>query len=200
MPKLEADSNQYKFLSGIIAQYQNIENEQDDNRKESIQKDITKSLTDYVQGNVVQVAKDKNGYTDIAVPYAYLTPLNVVFNRSLQNLSSYYTDIGFIWILSFILLIAGTIYAITKQDKKLLTLHLATICGWIIWWFIASGIIWYAVGIIAWTTFCNALYISHMTHNKTDNIGTRTVRIMIGVIIFASVIQTGLNLFRIASQ
>jgi len=198
----EVDSNQYKFISGVIAQYNSIDVETDENRKQSLQKDIQKSLTDYIQGNVIQVTKDNNGYTSIAVPYAFLTPLNVIFNRSLQNLSSYYTDIGFVWILSLVLLIAGTLYALFTQDKKLIVLHIVTLCGWIIWWFIASGIIWYAVGIIAWTTFCNALYLSKILHNNkdTDTIGQRTSRIIIGIVVLAAIIQTSLNLFRIASQ
>jgi len=36
---------------------------------------------------------------EVAIPYRKLIPFNVVFNRSLQNTSSYYTDIGIIWIL-----------------------------------------------------------------------------------------------------
>jgi hypothetical protein len=125
----------------------------------------------------------------------------VVFNRSLQNLSSYYTDIGFVWILSFVLLIAGTIYSLFKRDEKLLILHIVTLCGWIIWWFIASGIIWYAVGIMAWTLFCNGLYISNLNDNKDDNtFGIRIGKIIIGIIILVAIIQTGLNIFRIASQ
>jgi hypothetical protein len=199
---VDIDSNQYKFLSWIILQYQNIAQENDSNRKQSITKDIQKSLTDYIQGNVVQVTKDKNWYTSIAIPYAFLTPLNVIFNRSLQNLSSYYTDIGFVWILSLILLIAGTIYSIVKKEQKLLILHIVTLCWWIIWWFIASGIIRYAVGIIAWTLFCNSLYISNIIYIEKDNntLFTRSKRIILSTIVLVAIIQTWLNLMRIASQ
>ena len=126
---------------------------------------------------MIQVSNDKAGKTVIAVPYAFLTPLNVVFNRSLQNLSSYYTDIGFIWILSFILLIAGTISSIYNKQKELTTLHVVTIAGWIIWWFLASGIIWYAVGIIAWTTFCNAIFLGTLLTKKSTPISYWTVRV-----------------------
>lgn len=201
LEKLNSESNQYKFLSNIIESYTMMDKETDPNRQQSTVKDIQKSLTDYIQWNVIQVAKDNNGYTSIAIPYAFLTPLNVVFNRSLQNLSSYYTDIGFVWILSFVLLLSGTIYALFKKDEKLLILHIVTLCGWIIWWFIASGIIWYAVGIIAWTLFCNGLYISNLNENKNDNtFWIRIGKIVIGIIVFVAIIQTGLNIFRIASQ
>lgn len=201
LDKLDNNSNQYKFLHNIIESYNIMNKETDPNRQQASVKDIQKSLTDYIQWNVIQVSKDNNGYISIAIPYAFLTPLNVIFNRSLQNLSSYYTDIGFIWILSFVLLISGTIYALFKRDEKLLILHIVTLCGWIIWWFIASGIIWYAVGIIAWTLFCNGLYISNLNDNKDDNtFGIRIGKIVIGIIVFSAIIQTGLNIFRIASQ
>lgn len=201
LDQTEIDSNQYKFLNWIITQYTDLENENDKNRKQSITKDIQKSLTDYVQGNVVEVKKDANNNITIAIPYAYLTPLNVIFNRSLQNLSSYYTDIGFVWILSLILLLAGLIYAIVKQDQKLIILHIVTLCGWIIWWFIASGIIRYAVGIIAWTLFCNATFMSSFWSNTKDNtIIQRSIRISISIVLLTALIQTIFNLFRMASQ
>ena len=197
----DTNSNQYKFLSWIIAQYTEIESENDTNRKQSLTKDIQKSLTDYIQGNVVEVKKDANNNISIAIPYAYLTPLNVIFNRSLQNLSSYYTDIGFIWILSLVLLLAGMIYSIIQNNNKIIILHLVTLLGWIIWWFIASGIIWYAVGIIAWTLFCNANFISSLLSNNKNNIVLqRSIRISIGIVILTSLIQTIFNVFRIASQ
>lgn len=202
MNTINKDSNQYKFLSGIVNQYDQIAQESDSTRQSNIQWDIKKAITDYVQWNVVQVTKDSKNNVSIAVPYAYLTPLNVIFNWSLQNLSSYYTDIWFIWILSLLLLVAGTIYTITIKEKKLLLLHIVTLCGWIIWWFIASGIIWYAVGIIAWTLFCNVLFISYLisTREKNDSIWQRTMRISLWILLLVAIIQTGLNLFRIASQ
>lgn len=197
----ETNSNQYKFLSGVIAQYDNLENENDNNRKQSITKDIQKALTDYIQGNVVEVKKDNNNHISIAIPYAYLTPLNVIFNRSLQNLSSYYTDIGFIWILSLVLLIAGIIYALYKKEEKLFILHIVTLCGWIIWWFIASGIIRYAVGIIARTLFCNANFIASLRYNSRKKpITERSIKVSISIIILTILIQTIFNMFRIASQ
>lgn len=163
------DSNQYKFLSGIIAKYEQVEKEDDDNRKQALLKEITQNIDNYVGGNVVEVTIDNHGYSQIAIPYAFLTPLNVIFNWSLQNHSSYYTDIGFIWILCLILLLAGTVSSLIYKHRELLILHIVTICGWILWWFLASGIIWYAVGIIAWTTFCNALFISKLLAQAKTN-------------------------------
>lgn len=51
-------------------------------------KDQIVALRQYYQNNAIRTEAGK-----IYVPYRFLVPFNVVFNRSLQNLSSYYTDI-----------------------------------------------------------------------------------------------------------
>jgi hypothetical protein len=58
------------------------------------------ALRQYYQNHAIQTEAGK-----INIPYRYLVPFNVTFNRSLQNLSSYYTDIGFVWLLIFMLLV-----------------------------------------------------------------------------------------------
>ena len=69
----------------------------------------------------------KSDSTKIAIPYRYLIPLNITFNRSLQNLSSYYTDIGFTRILLYIILIITLPYALIKRDKMLTVISLTTL-------------------------------------------------------------------------
>lgn len=59
------------------------------------------ALRQYYQNHAI-----KTEAGTINIPYRYLVPFNVTFNRSLQNLSSYYTDIGFVWLLIFMLLIS----------------------------------------------------------------------------------------------
>lgn len=165
--------------------------------------DMQKSLTDYMQSRVVQVSKDNDGNVSIAIPYGQLTPLNVIFNRSLQNLSSYYTDIGFVWIISILLLLVGIISTAVYRRYQLFVLHLVTLFGWIIRWLIASGIIWYAVGLIAWTLFTNVLYISSLFSNADKSKNTlqnRVVGVILFLLIALGVTQTILNLIRIASQ
>jgi hypothetical protein len=164
---------------------------------------LKKSLTDYVAGNVIVVTEQKNGpdtYTHISVPYFFLTPLNVTFNRSLQNLSSYYTDIGFIRLLPMLLVMIAVIYSAVTGNRKLLALSLTTLMGWIIWWFIASGIIRYAVGLIAWTivTIMSLL----LTRYDSDEINEKTtmIYILLGVLAFFACIQMICNIFRMASQ
>jgi len=49
-------------------------------------------------------------YESISIPYKYLVPFNVVLNWSLQNLTSYYTDIGIIWLFLFFVVLFSLIY------------------------------------------------------------------------------------------
>jgi len=72
------------------------------------------ALRTYYTNHAVNTA-----YGKVSVPYRYIIPLNVVFNRSLQNLSSYYTDIGFIWLFVFLFLILALIYALYKRHNEL---------------------------------------------------------------------------------
>ena len=52
---------------------------------------------------IEKTATDTNGesftYKEVYLPYKYLNFFNITFNWSLQNLSSYYTDIGIVWLL-----------------------------------------------------------------------------------------------------
>jgi hypothetical protein len=58
------------------------------------QQTIIKAIATYIESNTIKKTSDA-----IYVPYKLLVPFNVTFNWSLQNLSSYYTDIGFVWLL-----------------------------------------------------------------------------------------------------
>lgn len=58
------------------------------------------SIRKYYQDHSIATQAGK-----INIPYRYLTPFNIVFNRSLQNLSSYYTDIGYVWLMIMTLLV-----------------------------------------------------------------------------------------------
>ena len=167
--------------------------------------DIQKSLNDYMQSRIVQVSRDNNGKVSMAIPYGMLTPLNVIFNRSLQNLSSYYTDIGFVWIISLLLLLIGLVSTAIYRRYQLFVLHLVTLFGWIIRWMIASGIIWYAVGIVAWTLFTNALYMSSLlSAYRHEKISWKSIssiiRSLLALLVIYAFVQTLFNLIRMASQ
>jgi hypothetical protein len=85
-------------------------------------RDYIVALRQYYQSHSI-----KSNATSIAIPYRYLIPLNIVFNWSLQNLSSYYTDIGFTRVLLYIILIITLPYALIKKEKKLTMLSLVTL-------------------------------------------------------------------------
>jgi len=51
------------------------------------------ALDAYMQDNTIKVVRSAEGIKEIYFPYKRLNPFNISFNRSLQNLSSYYTDI-----------------------------------------------------------------------------------------------------------
>lgn len=93
---------------------------------------IIKTLDEYKENpdslrtnivNLKQYYENHSIYTQkwkINVPYRYIIPWNITFNRSLQNLSSYYTDIGFIWMFVFIFTAFGLIYSIIRKTKNYL--------------------------------------------------------------------------------
>ena len=110
----------------------------------------------------------KNEGGSIFVPYRYLVPINVMFNRSLQNLSSYYTDIGFIWLLGLGMLCIATIYFAICRDPKKLALAIATIIGRCVWWIIGGGIVLYGIGLIIWTTLVVSLFVEDLLPDTTQ--------------------------------
>ena len=83
------------------------------NKKGEDLRDKRTALETYYQEHSIQTSD-----TSVFIPYRYIVPLNIIFNRSLQNLSSYYTDIGLIWLCVFILMLGGLLYAILTYDKK----------------------------------------------------------------------------------
>lgn len=96
LSKFESWSEWYQLMSDIINNY----------NQERVS-DYQKSITDFWTDKVLY----KNG-TVVLVPYKTIVPLNVTFNRSLQNLSSYYTHIGIIWLILQIMLVLGLIYMV----------------------------------------------------------------------------------------
>ena len=104
----------------------------------------------------------------VYIPYRYLVPLNISFNWSLQNLSSYYTDIWFVWVIIYILLIIALPYAIVKKDKLLISVSLTTIIWWWIRWIIWSAILWYWTVLISRTMITLALFRERLLKKEED--------------------------------
>ena len=135
----------------------------------------------------------------ITIPYRYLVPLNISFNWSLQNLSSYYTDIGFFWIFVYAFLLIALPYAIIKKDKILTSVALTTLIWWWIWWIIWSSILWYGTVLISRTMITIALMWNHLFDKKEKNLKILPYALIIIVWLFFW-IQIVFNFLRIASQ
>ena len=153
------------------------------------------NLRQYYQSHSISSTENS-----INIPYRYLVPLNISFNWSLQNLSSYYTDIGFFWIIVYVFLLITLPYAIIKKDKLLTSITLTTLIGWWIWWIIWSSILWYWTALISRTMITLALFWDKILQKKD---GTNPKIIPIILIVFVWIffwIQIVFNFLRIASQ
>lgn len=95
----------------------------------------------------------------VSLPFTMLVPFNITFNWSLQNLTSYYTDIGVIWLLCLFLIVLGFIYSIVKWNKSLFAVTLSTLCGWGLWWVAGGAILWYSLGVVIWTVIATTLVL-----------------------------------------
>ena len=87
----------------------------------------------------------------IGIPYKMLVPLNVTFNRSLQNLSSYYTDIGTIRLVLQFFLLCAVVYGIISRDTALTAVSGVALVGRAIWIVVGGGIVRYGIGLITRT-------------------------------------------------
>lgn len=139
---------------------------------------------------------------EVVIPYRYLVPVNAVFNWSLQNLSSYYTDIGLIWIFVLILLVGAWVVSIIKRKKNLITLLSAVGIGWVIRWAIAAGIVRYGLGLMIWLIIAVVAFMQEQLQEakKSDaSLGQLIGRIVMSVS-FLIFLQLMLNFLRISSQ
>lgn len=154
------------------------------------------SLRQYYQSHSILSDEDS-----VNIPYRYLVPLNISFNRSLQNLSSYYTDIGFVWVIIYVLLIISLPYAILKKDKILISASLTTLIWWAIRWIIWSAILWYWTVLISRTMITLSLFWNKLLNKEKEDeqpIIIPWVLLWLTFLIFW--IQILFNYMRISSQ
>ena len=153
------------------------------------------NLRQYYQSHSISSSENS-----ITIPYRYLVPLNISFNWSLQNLSSYYTDIGFFWIIVYVFLLIALPYAIVKKDKILTSIALTTLIWWWIRWIIWSAILRYGTVLISWTMITLALFWDKLLQ-KDEEESPRIVPIILIVLVWIAFwIQILFNFLRIASQ
>lgn len=154
----------------------------------------------YMQDNTVKVVRSTQWTEQIYFPYKYLNIFNISFNWSLQNLSSYYTDIGLVWLVLFIFTIVGLIYGLVSRKQALTGISMVTLFGWLLWWFIGGGILWYAIGIVVWSILAFLFYMYYMlSDDETPATMTLAYIFIFAVAVFGA-IQMVLNLVRISSQ
>lgn len=136
----------------------------------------------------------------LLVPYRYIVPWNAVFNRSLQNLSSYYTDIGFIRGILILLQIIALIYGVAIWNHRLLVLGAVTFVGRSIWWLIAWGIVWYGIGLIVWSILHLCVFFVTLASKNRDDNEKMMFAVVIWLLVIWSAIQVLMNFVRISSQ
>lgn len=153
------------------------------------------ALKQYYENHSIYTEKWK-----IFMPYRYIVPLNITFNRSLQNLSSYYTDIGFIWIFVFVFTIFGLIYSIIKKDQKLFSLSFATVAGWAVWRVIGWAILWYWIGLMMRTILVLSMFIQNLISKQDDETHKNLVLVTLWLLWIWMIIQIFFNFIRISSQ
>ena len=153
------------------------------------------NLRQYYQSHSISSAE-----ASLSIPYRLLVPLNIAFNWSLQNLSSYYTDIGFFWIIIYVFLIIALPYAVIKKDKILTSIVLTTLIWWWIWWIIGSSILRYGTVLISWTMITVAvLWDKILQKNEKEN--PKILPWVLIIVVWISFwIQILFNFLRIASQ
>jgi hypothetical protein len=182
----------YPYLETIVQSPERQNNEDIDVgifRSEIIQ------LRQYYQGHSIYTQNNA-----ILIPYRFIVPFNIVFNRSLQNYSSYYTDIGFIRLFFFIFIDIAIIYSLIRRQRKLFVISATAWFWWIIWWFIAGGIVWYGIGLIMRTILNLIAFLINLAIDTKEN---KTIKRRYSFLILASiwaVIQLILNFMRISSQ
>ena len=158
-------------------------------------RDYIVSLRQYYQNHSVKAEFGK-----INIPYRYLTPFNVVYNWSLQNLSSYYTDIWFVRMIMFISIILALIYWFIKNEKNLISLSaIAIIWRWI-WWLIWGWIVWYGIWLIMWSTMVFAIFIRRLFEYSKNEWERNILWVVIVMLWLWVFVQFLFNFIRISSQ
>lgn len=153
-------------------------------------------LRQYYQNHTIATLAGK-----IFVPYRYVTPVNIIFNWSLQNLSSYYTDIGFIRFFMLVFVLLAFIYALIKQDKHLTILSWVNILGWTIRWIVGGGILWYGIWLTIWTILTVTLFIQAFLDSSDEKHWYSSLLYTFFILFaFWASIQLIFNIIRISSQ
>jgi hypothetical protein len=105
MADVDTDGKAYILLSKALTAYQSKAHTLSGAFNPNEFRDQIVALRQYYQNHAIATTAGK-----LFIPYRYLTPVNIIFNWSLQNLSSYYTDIGFVRAFMLIFVVFAFIY------------------------------------------------------------------------------------------
>jgi len=192
---ISAESEEATMIEKALENFKDKWASASDPQLAGVMRDDVVKLRGYYQNKIIKSEEWK-----LFIPYKRLIPFNVVFNRSLQNHSSYYTDIWFVWLIAFVLLIIWLFYSIVRKDQKLLVLTLSTITWWIIWWLIWWGIVWYGIWLIVWTLLVLSMFLKSLYDDSNDSTSKNMFYIVIALLALSGIIQLLLNFARISSQ
>lgn len=161
-----------------------------------IQQDLARQLTLYRQDKALLKSDDI-----ISVPYRWIVPLNMTYNWSLQNLSSYYTDVGVVWLVLLVVLLTSMIWLLIYHPRRAL-IPVATVIAWLIWWVSGSSILWYGIGLIIWTMLSMMVTFDAWTdEDDVDPVSVAWIQYgVLWVIWVIMIVQLLLNFIRIGSQ
>lgn len=193
--KLDKDGKAYEILSWALQAFEDKGYKEWSSYNPLEFRDYTVWLRQYYQNHSIKTEPGK-----INIPYRYIIPFNVVYNRSLQNLSSYYTDIGFVWMIMFIFIILSLIYWFIKNEKNLISLSVVAIIWRWIWWLIWWWIVRYGIWLIMWSTMLFVIFIRKLfEYSKNEN--ERNILWVVIVLLWLRwSVQFLFNFIRISSQ
>lgn len=191
LESLPVGSAGYILLQTILASWSSISPDE----MEVYKTDSIKKLNTYRSERVIKTTNDT-----ILIPYVYILPFNISFNRSLQNLSSYYTDIGIVWLPLFIIVILSVLYAIFTRDRLLGTIATVTLFARWMWMMIGWGILRYGIGLIIWTIATTIVLLDRLADHRQDMRWFGLYHTIVWLMIIWAIIQFVLNFVRISSQ
>ncbi len=138
---------------------------------------------------------------DVYIPYSYLVPFNKTFNWSLQNPSSYYTDVWYIRLILLFTLFVWLLYWLFVYDRFLIWISFVTLFLWVLWFFIWWWILWYWLGLIVWSIIAFIVFVHRLAQDsEEDNIFRWTFMIFIWIFLVMWLFMLVLNFFRISTQ
>lgn len=175
-----------------------IESGDDTNAVKSRINPILQELLIFVESSTIYKDPVTN---DVFLPYKRIIPFNISYNRSLQNLSSYYTDIGIIWLVCLIFSWLGLIYGVIFRKKIVTVSCMVTLVARTLRGLIASGIVWYSIWLIIRSILSCIAFIWSLFEDSDETPLQQILQVLFFAVLgWVLMIQLFLNMARIASQ